>query len=282
MSKVMKTIYRNVLLGLCIVLLLTTALNLAPEVGAASDADVETETEMTNTDNIPSAEDVVLTQRAITMDEAKKEAQLAVSEQLAIIAADEEAEVDEEDVDEIPTEPVEESTEPETTAETSPEPESSSTPSEGDADEEPEAPEVQATDGGGYLMDIDNPDPNYVGYSIALSDVDRDLAERIIMGEAGSTGYIGMALVAQCLRDTYIAGGYTNIADVISENGYYGSMDITPSQDCKDVVSFIFDQGGSAVQHRIRVFYASNYCTSSWHEAQQYVCSLDYVRFFDM
>jgi len=282
LSKVMKTIYRNVLLGLCIVLLLTTALNLAPEVGAASDADVETETEMTNTDNIPSAEDVVLTQRAITMDEAKKEAQLAVSEQLAIIAADEEAEVDEEDVDEIPTEPVEESTEPETTAETSPEPESSSTPSEGDADEEPEAPEVQATDGGGYLMDIDNPDPNYVGYSIALSDVDRDLAERIIMGEAGSTGYIGMALVAQCLRDTYIAGGYTNIADVISENGYYGSMDITPSQDCKDVVSFIFDQGGSAVQHRIRVFYASNYCTSSWHEAQQYVCSLDYVRFFDM
>ena len=29
---------------------------------------------------------------------------------------------------------------------------------------------------GDYLMDIDNPDPNYVGYAVELTDYDRDMA----------------------------------------------------------------------------------------------------------
>lgn len=263
---------RTLLLGLMIALLLTNTLILAPGVGAASDTN-KTETDLTLTEDIPTADVDVLTMRAITMDEAKKEAEAAVNEQLAMIAAVEEEK--NEAVIETQNVSVEDSYETESYSETSAE--SSST-----SDDDYETPAVQASSSYGYLMSIDDPDPNYVGYSISLTDYDRDLCERMVMGEAGSTGFTGMALVAQCIRDTYIAGGYTNIADVLDENGYYGSMDITPSATCKEVVSYIFDQGGSAVQHRIRVFYASNYCSSAWHESQDYVCSYGYVRYFDM
>ena len=273
MSKVVTKFSRLALLSLLIALLLTNTLILAPAVGAASDTN-KTETIMNSTDNIPAAEDDVLTQRAITMDEAKKEAQAAVSEQLAIIAAVEEKKA--EDVIETQTSDVEVDYEPETDYVSYAQ--SSSTTYSG----EKAVSTVQESYSYGFLMDIDNPDPNYVGYTIALTDTDRDMAERIVMGEAGSTGFTGMALVAQCLRDTYIAGGYSSIADVIYDNGYYGSMSITPSSTCREVISYIFDQGGSAVQHTIRVFYASNYCSSPWHEAQQYVCSYGYVRYFDM
>lgn len=277
MSKAVRLFSQKLLLGLFITLLLTCTLIIAPEVGAASET-IKTETDLTLTEDIPTAEADVLTQRAITVDEAKKEAQAAVIEQLAIIAATEDSE--DEVVIETQTSDVVESTEAATSAETS-------APSSSDSSEDKNtsaspAAAVQVSSGYGYLMSIDNPDPNYSSYSIKLSDYDRDMAERILMGEAGSMGYTGMALVAQCLRDTYVAGGYNSIADVIYSNGWYGSMSIKPSSTCKEVINFIFDQGGAAVQHRIRVFYASNYCTSSWHEAQKYVCSCGYVRFFDM
>ena len=275
MSNAVRKYSRTILLGLLIALLFTNTLILAPKVEAASATD-KTETDLTLTEDTPTADVDVLTHRAITMDEAKREAQAAVSEQLAIIASVEEEE--EEVVIETQTESVDAIVES-TVAPTAPTAGSST------KDEDKTASTtstVQSTSSGEYLMSIDEPDPSYVGYAISLTDYDRDLAERIVMGEAGSIGFTGMALVAQCIRDTYIHGGYTNIADVLYENGYYGSMSIRPSQTCKDVISYIFDQGGSAVQHRINVFYASNYCSSPWHEAQHYICSYGYVRFFDM
>lgn len=285
MSKAVQNYSRTILLGLLIALLLINTLVLAPEVGAASDAN-KTETDLTLTENTPTAEADVLTHRAITMDEAKREAQAAVDEQLAIIAAVEEEDEDE-DVIETQTEDVDVSYD-------SYEPEESSASATGSSttDNEKTASTVStpakttstvgSTNSSDFLMSIDNPDPNYVGQAVVLTDYDRDLAERIVMGEIGSLGYNAMALVAQCIRDTYIKGHYTNIADVLYENGYYGSMNITPSQTCKDVIRYIFDEGGSAVQHRVQVFYASNYCSSPWHESQNYVCSIGYVRFFDM
>ena len=279
MSKAKKHFSRMLTLGLCIALLLTATLIIAPEVGAASETN-KTETDLTSNEDIPTAEADVLTQRAITVDEAKKMAQAAVIEQLAIIAATEESE--DEVVIETQTEAVVESTEAAAPAETSAQSSSETSEDNKKATESQSTAVVAASSGYGYLMSIDNPDPNYSGCAVSLSSTDRDMAERILMGEAGSMGYTGMALVAQCLRDTYVSGGYSSIADVIYSNGWYGSMSIKPSSTCKEVISYIFDQGGSAVQHRIRVFYASNYCYSAWHEAQTYVCSSGYVRFFDM
>ena len=268
------------LITLFICALILGSIIFAPGVGAASES-TKTETEISST-NDNTTDDLVqeLTARANTIDEAKKQAQATVKEQLSIIAQQEEEE------SEAQTE--EEETEAETdteatAADTYEETESSGSSSTGeDSQSDYSGSAVGAPASTGYLVDTDNYDPNYVSYSISLNDADRDMAERIIMGEAGSTGYTGMALVAQCLRDAYATGAYGSIAELIQRNGYYGSTSITPSATCKEVVNYIFDQGGAAVQHRILIFYASNYCSSSWHESQNFVTSYGYVRFFDM
>lgn len=262
---------RTVLISLCCALLLT--LILAPGVGAASDTN-KTETKIESNDNIVSAEDALLTQRAITIDEAKKEAQEVVSAQLALIKAKAATEAPTE-VEEL--EVVTSTTESYTASSDYTDDSSSSSSDEYYT----ETNTATAPGSGNYLLAIDNPDPGYVGYSVALNDEDRALTERILMGEAGGEGYIGMALIAQCIRDTYVTGNYSSMAQLLKQNGYYGSTSIAPSSTAKEVVSYIFDQGGSAVQHKIRVFYASNMCTSAWHEAQQFVCQYNYVRFFD-
>lgn len=279
MSKVIKKSTRFITLSLCIALLFTNTLILAPAVGAASDT-TKTETELSNS-NITPAEDAVLTQRAIAIDEAKKEAQAAVDEQLAIIAQEEDAKK-EEQTETLQSDATGAATDANSSSSVSGSSAGSSAESSSASDDVEYDDNSYAEVSYGYLMSIDNPDPSYCGYSISLSDSERDIAERMIMGEAGSCGFTGMALVAQCIRDTYIQGGYSSIHDVLAQNGYYGSTSITPSETAKEVVSYIFDQGGSAVQHSIRVFYASDICSSSWHESQEYVCSYGYVRFFDM
>lgn len=272
---------RIVTIGLCVALLLTATLILAPVVGAASDTN-KTETNTQENINIMSAEDKLLTQRAITIDEAKKEAQEVVSEQLAILEASKKTETESTEA----AKPASGSSSTESTSAsstTSASVSSTDSSSTTDTDDEESNSEntVQASGSGGFLLDIDNPDPGYVGYSISLSDSDRDQVERMLMGEAGGMGFDGMALVAQCIRDTYVNGSYGSMEELFSDNGYYGSTSYTPSSTAKEVVNYIFDQGGSAVQHSIRVFYASDICSSSWHEAQDYVCSYGYVRFFD-
>ena len=132
-----------------------------------------------------------------------------------------------------------------------------------------------------YLVETGVPDPNYSTICIELSDKDRDLAERICYGEAGSLGFTGMALVAQAVRDTYLKEGYTSIAEVLKNYGYDGSTDTPGNQEAKDAVKYIFDNGGAAVQHRILVFYASDLVKSSFHESQNYICSCGAVKFFD-
>lgn len=278
MSKTTPHLFRRtVLIGLCIALMMTTyTLILAPGVGAASDA---TKTE-TNNDNIGTTEDSLLTQRAIMIDEAKKEAQEVVSEQIALLEA--------KAATEAPTEAASDKPQSATTSAAT-QSESTSGDSDysyssdydSDDDDYSEGNAVSASGSGDYLLDIDNPDYDYVGYSVSLNDEDRDMTERILMGEAGGEGFIGMALVAQCIRDTYVNGSYSSIAQLLKVNGYYGSTSITPSQTAKEVVNYIFDQGGSAVQHNIRIFYATNMCSSSWHEAQDFVVQYNYVRFFN-
>lgn len=266
MRKLMNKCSTVFLTSLCALMLITMSVILTPEVEAASDTPItETKNSVTST-NTSKEDDALALARAIAIDEAKKEAESAVEELKVEVAQETQPTVEE-------TQPSVEETQADT-VETSSSGSSTSSSSQSSS-------YVAGSTSTGYLMDIENPDPNYTSYSICLSDADRDLAERIVMGEAGSTGYTGMALVAQCLRDTFVKGGYSDIASVIAQNGYYGSTSIKPSQTCKDVINYIFDQGGAAVQHRMIVYYASNYCSSSWHESQNFVCSYGYVRFFD-
>ena len=149
----------------------------------------------------------------------------------------------------------------ETTSETS---ESSSETSETDPSETSETSESTSNGSVGGL---------------SLSSYDRAKLERLVMGEAGSTGYYGASLVAQCIRDAMVRSNTTSIDEIISDYGYYGSTATEPNSAVKEAVSFIFDQGGSAVNHRIIVFYIGQ---SAWHETQNFVTEYCGMRFFDL
>ncbi len=137
----------------------------------------------------------------------------------------------------------------------------------------------QSAYSGDVLLEIENPDANYSPSPVTLSDYDRAKLERLVMGEAGSMGYTGCALVAQAIRDAMNLSGTSSIDKIISEYGYYGSTSMEPNADAKAAVSYIFDNNGSAVQHRVLCFYIGS---SAWHETQNFVVELDGVRFFDM
>ena len=136
----------------------------------------------------------------------------------------------------------------------------------------------------GYLVAIDNPDHSYSAVHVELSDSNRDLLERLCMGEFGEGGEVGSALIAQAVRDAMNYYGIDDVAEVIKLLHYTGSTRIPASQSCKNAVSFIFDMDESAIQHRILYMYNPKQLSSgfsSFHESQKYVCTFMNVRFFD-
>ncbi|MBQ2570182.1 MAG: hypothetical protein II573_07290 [Ruminococcus sp.] len=122
---------------------------------------------------------------------------------------------------------------------------------------------------------------SYACAKVTLTDEDRNLAERICMGEFGTGGFIGAALIAQCVKDAMCFEGYTSVADVISGNHYDGSVDIAPNEACRQAVRYIFDENHDAVQHRILYMYNPYLVQSSFHESQNFILSYAGVRFFD-
>lgn len=130
----------------------------------------------------------------------------------------------------------------------------------------------------GYLVATDKPDPGYTGVGVIVQGQDRDTLERLVMGEAGNQGFAGAALVAQCIRDAIVFDGYKSVEEVRQSLGYSGRLVWEPNQNVKDAVAYIFDQGQSAVQHRILYFYSSN---GGWHETQNFIVQVGAHRFFD-
>lgn len=133
----------------------------------------------------------------------------------------------------------------------------------------------------GYLVAIDNPDKTYECAKVTLTDEDRDLLERLCYGEFGSGGFIGAALIAQCVKDAMCFDGYPTVESVIKGCHYDGSTDKGTSTACKQAVSYIFDQNKEAVQHRMMYMYNPNMVYSSFHESQNYILTYQDVRFFD-
>lgn len=143
-----------------------------------------------------------------------------------------------------------------------------------------ETVEISSDEASGvYLIDIQNPDLSYSPSMVVLSDYDRAKLERLVMGEAGSMGFNGCALVAQAIRDAMNRSNTSSIDAIISEYQYYAPTNKQPNQNAKDAVSYIFDQNGSAVQHRVLCFYTGS---SAWHETQEFIVSCGSVRFFDL
>lgn len=133
----------------------------------------------------------------------------------------------------------------------------------------------------GYLLAIDNPDSSYVTSTVTLTDADRDLLERLCMGEFGSGGFIGASLIAQAVKDAMCFDGYGSVADVIKYCRYDGSTSMGTNDACRQAVRYIFDDNNAAVQHRLLYMYNPYLCTSSFHESQKFILSYEGVRFFD-
>lgn len=134
----------------------------------------------------------------------------------------------------------------------------------------------------GYLVAIDKPDFSYAPkYQVILSEQDRILACQIVQGEAGGEGFESCCLVAQCLRDSMLSLGYSSIKEVQEKCKYDGWKE-EYSQDAINAVNYIFDHNRNAIAHRVMFFYATNLCSSKWHETQNYIVTVNKTRFFDM
>lgn len=133
----------------------------------------------------------------------------------------------------------------------------------------------------GYLVAIDNPDTSYACGQVTLSDHDRDLLERLCMGEFGSGGFVGASLIAQAVKNAMCFDGFTSVQAVIDGCRYDGSTKTPGNDACKQAVNYIFDQNHDAVQHRIMYMYNPYLVASSFHESQNYILTYEDVRFFD-
>lgn len=133
----------------------------------------------------------------------------------------------------------------------------------------------------GYLIAIDNPDKTYKCGQVTLSDYDRDLLERLCMGEFGTGGFVGASLIAQSVKNAMCFDGYTSVYHIIEDYHYTGRTDIPGNEECKRAVRYIFDENHDAVQHRILYMYNPLLVDSEFHESQNYILTYEDVRFFD-
>lgn len=134
--------------------------------------------------------------------------------------------------------------------------------------------------GTGPLVACNNPDKSYTGGIVSITGANRENLEGLVMGEAGGEGFIGAALVAQTIRDTMLESGITDVATIKRKYGYSASMSKTPNEDVIRAVSYIFDYGETAVQHKLKYYYAYRVTNSAFHESQQFVLEYGGHRFF--
>jgi hypothetical protein len=139
--------------------------------------------------------------------------------------------------------------------------------------------EVQAMDT--WLIDISNPDYNYIPQAVLITDTDRELIATVVMHEFGDCGYEACCLQAQAFRDAMVFSQAS--AETVYHSFQYDAYPWTkiPNQDCYDAVDYIF-AGNAAVPHRVLCMYAPECCSSSWHESQNFVVEYKGVRFFDI
>lgn len=139
---------------------------------------------------------------------------------------------------------------------------------------------INSTDQNDALIAIDEPDETYTGTIVKLGRDDRKLLEHLVMGEAGCEGFNGAALVAQAIRDAITYMGYSTVAEVREALKYSGKINNVPNNDTLNAVSYIFDNGGFAVKHKIFYFYAFHRIKSKWHESQKFITEVGNHRFF--
>ena len=126
-------------------------------------------------------------------------------------------------------------------------------------------------------------DKNFKLPEVRLSAHDRDLLERLLTGEFGSS-FTGAALVAQAIKCAIVYDHYKSMDDLIIGMGYVGSTDIGKSQNAVDAAKFIFDENALAVKHRLFYMCTEDYYNSdpgNFHSTQNFILQYENVKFFD-
>ena len=124
------------------------------------------------------------------------------------------------------------------------------------------------------VSEMESATPRY-----ALTVSERDIVERVVMAEAGGEGFDGQRLVAQCILNTAEAMDMRP-DEVVTAPNQYASPAAEASQEVKDAVSAVFDDGDMVTDEPIRFFYAPKYIYSAWHESKEFVLEHGGHRFF--
>lgn len=129
------------------------------------------------------------------------------------------------------------------------------------------------------MLEVDVSETESATPRYALTVSERDIVERVVMAEAGGEGYDGQRLVAQCILNTAEAMDLRPDEVVLAPN-QYASPAAEASQEVKDAVSAVFDDGDMVTDEPIRWFYAQRYVYSAWHESKVFVLEHGGHRFF--
>lgn len=111
-----------------------------------------------------------------------------------------------------------------------------------------------------------------------LSDYERSVVEKIVMGEAGGESYEGQVLVAQCILNACLQD---NIQPSEVRRSYkYSGWKENVSTSVKLAVSDVFDKGHKITEEPILYFYAPALVDSDWHESLEFVLQEGCHKFF--
>ena len=111
-----------------------------------------------------------------------------------------------------------------------------------------------------------------------LTNEERNLVESVVMAEAGAEDYDGQRLVAQCILNACMLE--EKRPDEIVIDYQYTKNRPEPSESVKEAVAAVFDNYDVVTEENILIFYAPRWCTSEWHESQQFVLEHGGHRFF--
>ena len=140
---------------------------------------------------------------------------------------------------------------------------------------EPASPEVFS-----YVMEERNK-PYY-----GLSDSERYTVLCIVAGEAGNEPYDGKVAVANCILNGCILNNATpsEVKSIYQYSGYkdfnsFAASNPSDGAEIEQAVSQVFDDG-NLLSNTVLYFYAPQYCSSSWHESQNFCFEIGGHRFF--
>ena len=118
-----------------------------------------------------------------------------------------------------------------------------------------------------------------------LTEYELWFVECVIAGECAYEPYEGKLAVAQCYFDAMLKDGLS-ATEVKSVYGYIGWNENLDRQDpkayneVKNAIMDVFYGGKFVTEKPILFFYAPRWCTSEWHEAQEFEMEIGGHRFF--